>query len=130
LTTPDDPAAEPSAVMAEAALLLCHREPRTLTGRIAYSQELLDEFGVPVPRLQADRSAELLPDLGVLHRDVERALRTAGLLGRERDGRHVEDMIEHGPGGALLADQPGWRVVERQLADPRQRRPFGQEAAD
>jgi hypothetical protein len=38
-------------VMAEAALLLCHREPRTLTGRIAYSQELLAEFGVPVPRL-------------------------------------------------------------------------------
>jgi NAD(P)-dependent dehydrogenase (short-subunit alcohol dehydrogenase family) len=50
LTTPDDPAAEPPAVMAEAALLLCHREPRTLTGRIAYSQELLAEFGVPVPR--------------------------------------------------------------------------------
>ena len=51
LTTPDDPAAEPPAVMAEAALLLCHREPRTLTGRIAYSQELLAEFGVPVPRV-------------------------------------------------------------------------------
>lgn len=50
LTTADDPAAEPPAVMAEAALLLCHREPRTLTGRIAYSQELLAEFGVPVPR--------------------------------------------------------------------------------
>jgi citronellol/citronellal dehydrogenase len=51
LTTEDDPAAEPPAVMAEAALLLCHREPRTLTGRIAYSQELLAEFGVPVPRV-------------------------------------------------------------------------------
>ncbi len=50
LTTEDDPQAEPSAVMAEAALLLCHREPRTLTGRIAYSQELLAEFGVPVPQ--------------------------------------------------------------------------------
>jgi citronellol/citronellal dehydrogenase len=49
LTTADDPAAEPPAVMAEAALLLCHREPRTLTGRIAYSQELLKEFGLPVP---------------------------------------------------------------------------------
>ena len=49
LTTADDPRAEPPAVMAEAALLLCHREPRTLTGRIAYSQELLGEFGIPVP---------------------------------------------------------------------------------
>lgn len=35
--------------MAEAALLLCHREPRTLTGRIAYSQGLLKEFGIPAP---------------------------------------------------------------------------------
>ncbi len=50
LTTEDDPQAEPPAVMAEAALLLCHREPRTLTGRIAYSQELLAEFGVPLPQ--------------------------------------------------------------------------------
>jgi citronellol/citronellal dehydrogenase len=49
LTTADDPRAEPPAVMAEAALLLCHREPRTLTGRIAYSQELLKEFGIPAP---------------------------------------------------------------------------------
>ena len=49
LTTADDPRAEPPAVMAEAALLLCHREPRTLTGRIAYSQELLGEFGIPAP---------------------------------------------------------------------------------
>ena len=49
LTTEDDPNAEPPSVMAEAALLLCSREPRTLTGRIAYSQELLAEFGVPVP---------------------------------------------------------------------------------
>jgi citronellol/citronellal dehydrogenase len=49
LTTADDPRAEPPAVMAEAALLLCHREPQTLTGRIAYSQELLKEFGIPAP---------------------------------------------------------------------------------
>jgi citronellol/citronellal dehydrogenase len=49
LTNEDDPQAEPPAVMAEAALLLCLREPRTLTGRIAYSQELLAEFGVPAP---------------------------------------------------------------------------------
>jgi citronellol/citronellal dehydrogenase len=53
LTSLDDPLSEPPAVMAEAALLLCHREPRTLTGRIAYSQELLAEFGVPVPRLRS-----------------------------------------------------------------------------
>src|SRR6202042_938002 len=52
LTTEDDPNAEPPAVMAEAALLLCHREPQTLTGRIAYSQELLEEFGIPVPGLR------------------------------------------------------------------------------
>ena len=31
------------AVMAEAALMLCSAEPKTLTGRIAYSQELLSE---------------------------------------------------------------------------------------
>ena len=48
-TGDDDPNTEPPSVMAEAALLLCHRDPRTLTGRIAYSQELLAEFGVPVP---------------------------------------------------------------------------------
>jgi citronellol/citronellal dehydrogenase len=52
LTTADDPQAEPPAVMAEAALLLCQREPRTLTGRIAHSQELLAEFGVPAPGTQ------------------------------------------------------------------------------
>ena len=49
LTSEDDPDAEPPAVMAEAALMLCHRDPRSLTGRIAYSQDLLDELGVPVP---------------------------------------------------------------------------------
>ena len=41
--------AEPPEVMAEAALALCSREPKSLTGRIAYSQQLLDELGVPVP---------------------------------------------------------------------------------
>ncbi len=46
LATEGDPDTEPPAVMAEAALLLCHRDPRTLTGRIAYSQELLAEFEV------------------------------------------------------------------------------------
>jgi citronellol/citronellal dehydrogenase len=41
LTTEDDPEAEPPAVMAAAALRLCSAEPRTRTGLIAYSQELL-----------------------------------------------------------------------------------------
>ncbi|HEX9032334.1 MAG TPA: SDR family NAD(P)-dependent oxidoreductase [Streptosporangiaceae bacterium] len=49
LTTSDDVNAEPPAVMAEAALMLCHADPRTMTGRIAYSQELLAELGVPLP---------------------------------------------------------------------------------
>jgi len=44
LTTEDDPDAEPPAVMAEAALLLCSAEPRVLTGRVAYSQDLLSEL--------------------------------------------------------------------------------------
>ena len=39
---------EPVGLMSEAALLLCSRDPKTLTGRIAYSQELLHEFGVSV----------------------------------------------------------------------------------
>jgi citronellol/citronellal dehydrogenase len=46
----DDPNAEPATVMAEAALMLCHRDPRSLTGRVTYSQELLAELGVAVPR--------------------------------------------------------------------------------
>jgi citronellol/citronellal dehydrogenase len=49
LTTADDPEAEPPAVMAEAALMLCHRDPRTLTGRITYSRDLLAELGVSMP---------------------------------------------------------------------------------
>lgn len=40
---------EPPEVMAEAALLLCSREPKELTGRIAYSQQLLEELGVAIP---------------------------------------------------------------------------------
>ena len=50
LTTQDSPDAEPPAVMAEAALLLCSAEPRTLTGRVAYSQDLLAELR-PAARL-------------------------------------------------------------------------------
>jgi citronellol/citronellal dehydrogenase len=49
VTTEDDPEAEPPAVMAEAALMLCHADPRRLTGRIAYSQDLLTELGASVP---------------------------------------------------------------------------------
>jgi NAD(P)-dependent dehydrogenase (short-subunit alcohol dehydrogenase family) len=49
LTTEDDPNAEPPAVMAEAALMLCHTDPKTLTGRVTYSQELLTELGVAIP---------------------------------------------------------------------------------
>lgn len=41
--------AEPPEVMAEAALLLCSRDPKELTGRIAYSRQLLDELGRVVP---------------------------------------------------------------------------------
>ena len=44
LTTEDDPNSEPPAVMAEAALQLCSADPKTLTGRIAYSQDLLAEL--------------------------------------------------------------------------------------
>ncbi len=44
LTTEDDPNAEPPAVMAEAALMLCSAEPKALTGRVTYSQELLSEM--------------------------------------------------------------------------------------
>jgi len=49
-TGDDDPNAEPASVMAAAALMLCHRDPQSLTGRVTYSQELLAEFGVPVPQ--------------------------------------------------------------------------------
>jgi len=50
LTHEGDPRSEPPAVMAEAALMLCHRDPQSLTGRVAYSQELLAELGVPLPQ--------------------------------------------------------------------------------
>ncbi|QFY11062.1 SDR family NAD(P)-dependent oxidoreductase [Nonomuraea phyllanthi] len=46
LTTEDDPNAEPPEVMAAAALALCHAPASELTGRIAYSQELLAELGL------------------------------------------------------------------------------------
>jgi len=41
---------EPPEVMARAALALCSGDPRTLTGRVTYSQTLLDELGsIPHP---------------------------------------------------------------------------------
>lgn len=49
LTSTDDPDAEPQAVMAEAALVLCRPSDPLLSGRIAYSQDLLTELGVAVP---------------------------------------------------------------------------------
>ena len=39
---------EPPEVMAEAALALCSVAPRSRTGRIAYSQDLLNELGITV----------------------------------------------------------------------------------
>jgi len=35
--------------MAEAALLLCSGDPKVLTGRIAYSQQLITELGGTIP---------------------------------------------------------------------------------
>jgi NAD(P)-dependent dehydrogenase (short-subunit alcohol dehydrogenase family) len=49
LTTEDDPEAEPPEVMAEAALAMCTRPASELTGRIAYSQDLLVELGLSLP---------------------------------------------------------------------------------
>jgi citronellol/citronellal dehydrogenase len=53
LTTFDDPKAEPTEVMAEAAYALVRPTPEgaePLTGRIAYSQDLLDELGLTLAR--------------------------------------------------------------------------------
>ncbi|MEV0592855.1 SDR family NAD(P)-dependent oxidoreductase [Nonomuraea cavernae] len=44
LTSVDAPDNEPPSVMADAALALCHRPATELTGRIAYSQDLLAEL--------------------------------------------------------------------------------------
>lgn len=45
----DDPRAEPVEYMARAALLLATCDPKTVTGRIAYSQPLLREYGLLDP---------------------------------------------------------------------------------
>jgi NAD(P)-dependent dehydrogenase (short-subunit alcohol dehydrogenase family) len=49
LTTEDSPDAEPPAVMAEAALMLCSADPHVLTGRVTYSQDLLAELRAAAP---------------------------------------------------------------------------------
>lgn len=49
LTREGSPDAEPPAVMAAAALALCGGHEPMLTGRIAYSQDLLRELGLPIP---------------------------------------------------------------------------------
>ena len=49
LTTYDGPNSEPASVMAEAALQLCSAEPKTRTGLVTYSQQLLTELGVAIP---------------------------------------------------------------------------------
>jgi NAD(P)-dependent dehydrogenase (short-subunit alcohol dehydrogenase family) len=50
LVRPEDPdqVVEPPEVMAEAALALCSVAPRSRTGLIAYSQDLLNELGITV----------------------------------------------------------------------------------
>lgn len=51
LVRPDDPdqVVEQPEVMAEAALALCSRPPRSLTGRVVYSQDLLAELAAEDP---------------------------------------------------------------------------------
>ena len=49
LTTEGSPDAEPPSVMAAAALALCEAHVPMLTGRIAYSQDLLRELGRRIP---------------------------------------------------------------------------------
>jgi citronellol/citronellal dehydrogenase len=45
-----DAVSEPVEVIAEAALALCSGDPKSLTGRIAYSQQIVEEFGLnPMP---------------------------------------------------------------------------------
>jgi hypothetical protein len=50
LVRPEDPnqVVESPEVMAEAALALCSVAPRSRTGRVTYSQDLLNELGITV----------------------------------------------------------------------------------
>jgi citronellol/citronellal dehydrogenase len=68
LTTYDDPDAEPASVMAEAALMLCSAEPKSMTGRIAYSQELLAELGPPADPPLNRQAQPASPAAGPLRR--------------------------------------------------------------
>ncbi|ODU07017.1 MAG: hypothetical protein ABS81_02685 [Pseudonocardia sp. SCN 72-86] len=52
VTTAGDPRSEPAAVMAHAAHALCSCDPGELTGRVARSQELLAELGLPIPTME------------------------------------------------------------------------------
>jgi citronellol/citronellal dehydrogenase len=52
---------EPVEVMAEAALALVSDDPKTLTGRICYSQEILGELGIPLPRAAAEPVGQQAP---------------------------------------------------------------------
>ena len=50
ITPAREPFVEPESVMAAAALALVSGDPRTLTGRIVYSQQILHELGLgPAP---------------------------------------------------------------------------------
>ena len=49
LTSEGDPNAEPPTVMAEAALALCGGHADRITGRVTYSQQLLEELGQLTP---------------------------------------------------------------------------------
>jgi len=40
---------EPVAYMAEAAHALCTGDPKVLTGKVTYAQQILDELGIPLP---------------------------------------------------------------------------------
>ena len=76
----------------------------------------------------ADRPAELVPDLGVLHRHVQRALRPAELLGGQRDRRDVQHPVQDRRAVAGRADERAGHGVEVQpgqlpgLVQRRQRR--------
>jgi NAD(P)-dependent dehydrogenase (short-subunit alcohol dehydrogenase family) len=47
---------EPPEVMAEAALALCSVAPRSRTGRVVYSQDLLNELGITVNSVSSEAS--------------------------------------------------------------------------
>ena len=60
----------------------------------------------------ADRPAELLAQLGVLDRHLQRPLRSAGLFRGEADGRDLEHPADRGPGVVHVTDEPRRYQVE------------------